>query len=124
MASKDLYGILQECLSNPASLEEVESWGYIKHHQEPDYSFSILKDLEQTYKISTSEVVKASSLGRALDIGRETASRWLHNYDIFLRAGGKPETLYDLSFCVDDSRSDKHVGAERGSALHFSRREQ
>jgi hypothetical protein len=107
----DMTRIFDECFRNPATLEEAEALGIIRRYTEPDYSRSILRELEETYNLSTMDVLCQTI--QAVALSQDVLSKWLYNYRIYVEAGG---TLGMLARPDFEPNFEDRLGAGRDPA--------
>lgn len=115
MLRKDLEAIIASCLPDSG----VHGLDFLHYHNEPEYSFSELKRLEEANSLSTSELLLAKHRG-LLDLEPPTVAKWLFNLRIYQHTGGDLEKLFSCQFTVEDD-VDGHGRAGRNPAFPIFR---
>lgn len=105
----DSNAVLPEALSNTV-LENAQRLGVITFREEPEYSLHVLRQLEDSYGVSTNDVV----MGLAV-LDPAVATKWRFHWRMFQGSEGDPNELRRHSF-AENRWADKQ-GAERHSAL-------
>lgn len=84
---------------------KAEELGLVAYCKEPEYSLSVLVDLERTHGVPTWAVRRGLV---ALD--KETEAEWLFNWEVFTQAGGTVGALLGAQFLNHYLSVDKPLG--------------
>jgi len=116
MPEVDILAVLEECLRNPATMEEAEKSGLIAYYEEPAYSLSVLRSLEERYGVRTSHVVMG-----LVPLDENVRAKWMFNWEIYCQAVGPEaqERLEQYYFFLEEAMDEPAEGGVP-PALHPS----
>ncbi|MCL5046084.1 MAG: hypothetical protein M1598_04740 [Actinobacteria bacterium] len=89
----DLLRELEECFDNPMSIDEMVTNGLVRVVEEPAYSLSVLRGLEERYGYSTVDIFRLPPQELLFELPVSVIRTWLRNWDIYIKTGGNPEAL-------------------------------